>query len=565
MPARIERIGRKTHRAGGSKSPIRTTTLKFTAKDFVAQHTKSADGKSLAEDYDIDFDKDVIEEGTKSIVYRCTHKATGEERAVKIVEKSSWNDDANDSIKHEIDLLKKMDHPNIVRIFSTFEDEKHYYIVMDYCKGGELRDQLYSGTGLSEYYIAVLMKTLLSTINYVYEKHQVVHLGIKAENILLEGHRHVEQLKLIDFGNSIQAPKAQKLDRLVGAAAYLAPESLQHQNYGHKTDCWAIGVLAFLGLSGSTPFAADSDMETLELILNSKEEVLNKDIFKGEAWEGISSDAIDFVSKMLSFEPFKRPSAKEALQHPWIKRVTEAQVEVIEKYDTPLAQSSMENMFKLQATSKLQQAALTYIASQCLTWFDKQSMERIFQGVDVRASGKLTKEDVKIAYQKYMVDTGKSQHALTGTEVDELFQRVSFAGNNTVEYSEFLVAALPKEVLLTDENIQKAFATFDKDADGKISEDDLKKVLSFYMNTEEGSLDLYIRDKVLKQMPVGEDGKIGFDSFAEMLRNSKSGPGRDPDAALAQEQQDDADNAAVPFSGNIFDQYRLVFERNLKA
>jgi calcium-dependent protein kinase len=122
-------------------TPNRSKTIKFSAKLFVPEHTKSSDGsgKSLADAYSVDFENDVIEEGSKSVIYKCIYKETGEERAVKIVEKSSWNDDANASIRSEIELLRKMDHPNIVRVFSTYEDDKYYYIVMDYCKGGELR------------------------------------------------------------------------------------------------------------------------------------------------------------------------------------------------------------------------------------------------------------------------------------------------------------------------------------------------------------------------------------------------------------------------------------------
>jgi calcium-dependent protein kinase len=162
--------------------------------------------KSLNDLYNVDFENDIIEEGSKSVIYNCIFKETGEERAAKIVEKFSWNGDANASIRSEIELLRKMDHPNIVRVFSTFEDDRYYYIVMDYSKGGELRDQIVRETGMSEFYVAVLVKTVLSTINYCFQKHGVIHLGLKPENILLEGPRSVEQKKLIDFGNSKHAP-----------------------------------------------------------------------------------------------------------------------------------------------------------------------------------------------------------------------------------------------------------------------------------------------------------------------------------------------------------------------
>jgi calcium-dependent protein kinase len=559
-----------TRPAARKTTPNRTKTIKFSAKLFVPQHTKSSDGKTLTELYDIDFENDQIEEGSKSIIYKCRFKENNEERAVKISEKSGWNDDENAKIKHETQTLKKMDHPNIVKIYSTFEDDKYEYIVMDYCKGGELRDQLLRGSGFGEYYTAVLIKTILSAINYCYQKHNIVHLGIKPENILLEGHRQVEQLKLIDFGNSIVAEKSTKLDRLIGNAAYLAPESLQYHTYSHKTDMWAIGVIAFYSLSKKFPFDAPTDRETLELILNSKEEVAKKEIFIGEAWETISDDAMDFIAQLLAFEQFKRPSAKNALKHPWIQRVTEAQAEVLLKRDATVAKAVTENLFQFHAPSKLQQAAVTFIASQCLDRFDRDDIEKIYQAVDSSGAGKLSKDDVKTAFKKFVnID-------LTDSEVNTLFERLDFVGTKYIDYSEFLVAALPEEVLLAEENVKKAFETFDKDGDGMISHEDLKQVLGFFLDIDDDRMDGYIRDKILKQIDTGDDsGQISFKVFEKMLRQTKNGPGREARAAAAATAEPEAATAAtskeatigggvdrMSISVDIFSQYKTVFERN---
>ncbi|CAB9504472.1 activated protein kinase catalytic subunit alpha-1 [Seminavis robusta] len=557
---------------GRRATPARNKTFKFSAKLFVPEHTRDGSGKSLDELYSIDFENDVIEEGSKSVIYRCVHKESGEERAVKIVAKSSSNEDENARIRQEIELLKKMDHPNIVRVFSTFEDNKHFCIVMEYCKCGELRHQIIGGTSLSEFYVAVMIKTILSTINYCYQKHQVVHLGLKPENILLDSTVSVEQLKLIDFGNSIQAPTATKAERLIGSAAYLAPESLQYHSYSHKTDIWAIGCVAFLALSGHMPFDAANDKETLELIINSKNEVERKEIFQGDKWALVSDDAIDFLSKMLSFEPFKRPSAKEALQHPWIQRVTQAQIEVVQKRDISLAKSAIDNLFSLQAPSKLQQAALTYIASQCLSKFDKSEMERIYQALDLNGLGKLSKEDVQKAHAKYMEDEADIKK-LTKGELKELFAQVDFLGNGFIEYSEFLVGALPVDRLLTEENMLKAFQHFDHDKDGEISAEDLKHVLGALLpkaDTTSLNLDKYIHEKVLRQVETGAEGTITYDVFVDLLLESKSGPGRNPhrrQSAQFTSEEFRMANAVdrMSISGNVFDQSRFVFERNLKV
>lgn len=558
---------RNTVRPTGCKGAInRKTTIKFSANLFVPQQAIS-DGVSMDAVYSIDFDKDKIEEGSKSVVYKCIHRETGEERCVKIVAKNYWNDDANASVREEMNLLRTVDHPNIVRVFETFEDDKHYYIVMDFCRGGELRDQLFKGTGLSEYYVAVLVKTVLSSINYCFQKHGVVHLGLRPENILLEGNQRIEQLKLIDFGKSVIAPTATKLDRLIGAAAYLAPESLKHLNYSHKTDIWAVGIIAFAALSGSLPFDAESEQEALDLILNSREEVRSKEIFKEDAWAGVSDDAIDFVSKMLSFEPYKRPSAREALQHPWIRRVIEAQTEVTQNRDRVMTQQALGEVVRFQAPSKLQQAALTYIASQCLSKFDKAPIERIYQAMDLGGAGKLTKQDFQKAYSRYM---GEDEKMLTQGELTELFDNVNIMGNNTIEYSEFLVAALPAEVLLTENNIQKAFKLLDKDQDSKISAEDVKSMLKDMTQMDEDFMDQYIKNKVLKDVETRNDGTISFEIFSELLKDTKNGHGRDLNRRQSLQMTPEELEVfktieSTSIAGNTFDQFRKVFERNLRA
>jgi hypothetical protein len=113
--------------------PKRTNTIKFSARSFVPKTTSAL----LKDVYEIDFDDDKIEEGIKSVVYKCVHKETGTQRAVKVVEKSRWNDEENDKTRNKFNLLSLMEHPNIVKVYESFEGDTHFYIVTDYCHGGE--------------------------------------------------------------------------------------------------------------------------------------------------------------------------------------------------------------------------------------------------------------------------------------------------------------------------------------------------------------------------------------------------------------------------------------------
>lgn len=539
--------------------PNRTQTIKFSADSFVARYGgKSVDFESVSfEDvYEVSFEEDKIEEGDRSTIFKCRHRESREERAVKRIEKSRWNEDENEKIHKEVQLLRSMDHPNIIKIYAIFEDDKYIYIVMEYCSGGELYAHMFRGSGFSEYYTAVLIKTLLSTVNYFYSKKKVVHLGIKPENILLESHGQIELLKIIDFGNSIIAPKAMQMNSLIGNPQYLAPESAKSNKYSHKTDIWAIGVLMFASLSGTLPFDASNHAETLELIVNSKEDVATRKLFTGPGWEAVSDDAIDLLSQLLSYEQFKRPSAKVALSHPWIERVTEAQSEVMQKRDAAVANLALNNLFQFSASSKLQQAALTYISSQLLTKFDTASFDNFFQAMDISGAGKLTKDDLKKSYSKFLGEE------LSESEVDGLFEALDVNSSNFVEYTEWLVAALPEAVLLSEANLKKTFDAFDKDLDGNISAEDLKHVLRVFLNIGDESVDIYIREKILEQVKTGEDGKLTYAVFVDMLRETKNGPGRDLKATEDKNLEKGEEDLSVARE-NLFEKHKLAFERNL--
>ena len=135
----------------------------------------------MSELYEVDFTKDKIEEGSKSVIYKCTHRETGSDRAVKVIKKSSWDEDENEKIRREFHLLKSMEHPSIIRVYESFETKDSFYIVTDYCKGGELREVLFRNGGLTEHYCAAMLKgrshaSLYFRMGNVIEQHTLQRL-----------------------------------------------------------------------------------------------------------------------------------------------------------------------------------------------------------------------------------------------------------------------------------------------------------------------------------------------------------------------------------------------------
>lgn len=132
----------------------------------------------------------------------CVHKDSNTQRAVKVLRKSAMDEEEERMLFNEINILKQLDHPNIVKMYEFFQDEKRYYIITELCKGGELFDEIISRGHFNENDAALLMKQLLSCINYCHSKN-IVHRDLKPENILLEANKDFDQIKIIDFGTSL--------------------------------------------------------------------------------------------------------------------------------------------------------------------------------------------------------------------------------------------------------------------------------------------------------------------------------------------------------------------------
>ena len=178
------------------------------------------------------------------------------------IQKSDWT-----RLKYEIDILKNLDHPNILRLYETFEDSNSIYLVTELCEGGELFDEIMARNRFEEKDAAPIMKQLLSAINYCHKKN-VCHRDLKPENVLLDS-KDKQTIKVIDFGTSQVFANEEKMELVLGTAYYIAPEILTGK-YDEKCDMWSIGVILYILLSGEPPFAGGSDAEIIAKVKKGK-------------------------------------------------------------------------------------------------------------------------------------------------------------------------------------------------------------------------------------------------------------------------------------------------------
>ena len=250
---------------------------------------------------------EVVGSGAFASVRKVKSKANGQYRALKIIKKQKNQNNARMYL--EVEILKKLVHPNIMQIFEFYEDKKNFYIITEFCEGGELFDKIIEKGTFSENEAAWIMKQHLSAVNYIHSNN-IVHRDLKPENILLDTKKD-NIIKIIDWGTARFFDKSKKMNRINGTPYYIAPEVLA-EKYDEKCDIWSCGVIMYIMLCGYPPFNAESDELILEKIKKGKFS------FPPEEWDSVSPLAKDLVTKMLEFHPSKRLSANEALTHKWL-------------------------------------------------------------------------------------------------------------------------------------------------------------------------------------------------------------------------------------------------------
>lgn len=243
------------------------------------------------------------------------HRKTKKIFAVKSILKSKIQD--VDVLRREIDILTEVDHPHIIHLEDVYEDAKYLHLVTELCTGGELYDRVIEKARspekhFSEMDAARIIRNILDAIRYIHDEKHIVHRDLKPENFLLLDKSDDSPVKIIDFGLSRRDDFGVMRSR-VGTVYYVAPEVL-FDDYTNKCDIWSIGVISYILLSGHPPFLGSTERETLQFV---KDGVIS---FPTPDWDEVSQQAIEFVSHLLQRDPEARPTASEALNHPWLQR-----------------------------------------------------------------------------------------------------------------------------------------------------------------------------------------------------------------------------------------------------
>uniref|UniRef100_A0A8C3FFW0 Death-associated protein kinase 1 n=1 Tax=Chrysemys picta bellii TaxID=8478 RepID=A0A8C3FFW0_CHRPI len=255
--------------------------------------------------------------GQFAVVKKCREKSTGLQYAAKFIKKrrtkSSRRGVSREDIEREVNILKEIQHPNVITLHDVYENKTDVILILELVAGGELFDFLAEKESLTEEEATEFLKQILNGVYYLHTL-QIAHFDLKPENImLLDRNVPKPRIKIIDFGLAHKIDFGNEFKNIFGTPEFVAPEIVNYEPLGLEADMWSIGVITYILLSGASPFLGETKQETLANV-----SAVNYD-FEEEFFSNTSALAKDFIRRLLVKDPKKRMTILDSLQHPWIK------------------------------------------------------------------------------------------------------------------------------------------------------------------------------------------------------------------------------------------------------
>ncbi|KAI5386915.1 CDPK-related kinase 5 [Lathyrus oleraceus] len=422
----------------------------------------------------------------------------GQQVAVKVIPKAKMTTAiAIEDVRREVKILRALNgHSNLVQFYDSFEDQENVYIVMELCEGGELLDMILSRGGkYSEDDAKAVMVQILNVVAFCHLQ-GVVHRDLKPENFLYTSKDESSELKAIDFGLSDFVRPDERLNDIVGSAYYVAPEVL-HRSYSTEADVWSIGVIAYILLCGSRPFWARTESGIFRAVLKADPG------FEEVPWPSLSSEAKDFVKRLLNKDPRKRISAAQALSHPWIRNYNDVKV--------PLDILIFKLMKTYMRSSSLRKAALRAL-SKTLTADELYYLREQFALLEPSKNGSISLENINKALKKYATD------AMKESRITDFLSSLTSLQYRRMDFEEFSAAALSVHQLEAldrwEQHARCAYELFEKDGNRAIVIEELASELGLGP-----SIPVHV---VLHDWIRHTDGKLSFLGFVKLLHGVSS-------------------------------------------
>ena len=504
--------------------------------------------------FDIYDELEELGEGAYGVVKKvCLKENRDTVRAMKIISKENIVEGQSQKLLDEIQILKKLEHPNIMKIYEYYDDSTNIYIVSELCDQGDLLGKMTKLGSMSELVVKFLMNQVLNALSYLHDN-RVFHGDIKLENVMLyktskkKGRRFTKlnnelnssfklqkdieniykeqnkdirtslifledmtnfEVKLIDFGCSkfLQKKKHNKLSGIVGTSIYCSPEVIDNL-YDERSDEWSCGVLMYILLCGEPPFQGETEEE---IFANVKKGVID---FSKKKFQNVSNNCIDLIKKLLTPNKKYRIKASEALKHPFFT----------ENFNpmSALTQSKDLNILKRfislkKLPSKLHEVVIAYCCFNFISKEEEKQLRGLFRFMDHDNKNKLTIQDFKRGFKEANI-------MVSSFELKNIMNILDSDGSNLIEYQEFLRATCDKKLLFSDENLKAVFAVIDKKKKGYATSEDIQR---FVLGNNKKIVNKSTIKGCTAQIGMKKNTKLTFEQFCEIIRNNSCLPKND--------------------------------------
>ena len=442
--------------------------------------------------------------GSFGTVYEAKNNLFNNIVAMKIIHKKVNQN--NLMIKNEIDILKKLSHPNIVKIYEFYESQNFFYLVNEYCREGELYNYINKSV-LNEQQLSIIFYQVFSGLYYLHEN-TILHRDLKPENILIskkeidpKTNEEYFWIQIIDFGTAKIFEQDKNEKSIVGSAYYIAPEVL-NQDYNEKCDTWSVGVILYMFLVGRAPFDGANNEEIIYSIRTKNYDENNEKLLSH------SPEVRDLVKNLLQKDIKKRFSAKEALNHQWFKKFNGRKLFGLFSKDEILP--FINNIFNYTFHSKIQQLVIAFLVHNLPMNDTNINILKIYRYFNKSGDCKLTKDELINGLIEYKDKNEVEQN------VDNLFKLLDGDNNGYIEFEEFLRACINKKELLTEEHLKYAFNFLDKENKGILT----AKEINLAFCEQENKLFEIAISKDINDFDEDGDGNINFEEFKKLMANT---------------------------------------------
>ncbi|XP_042514771.1 calcium and calcium/calmodulin-dependent serine/threonine-protein kinase-like isoform X2 [Macadamia integrifolia] len=494
--------------------------------------------REVSDDYVV---KDVLGGGGFSVVRRGVSKSSGRKSQVAIKtlkrfgsheqttrcsaqENNTASNESTKSMKilpvsdalliNEITVMRKIvedvtPHPNVIDLYDLYEDLNGVHLVLELCSGGELFDRIVDQEKYSEAEAAAMVRQIANGLSALHRAN-IIHRDLKPENCLFLNNSENSPLKIMDFGVSSVEEFTEPIVGLFGSIDYVSPEALSQGKVTSGTDMWALGVILYILLSGDPPFQATSFRQKQQLILAGDFS------FKDHTWTTISPSAKQLISRLLSVDPQKRPTAQELLLHPWVIGDSVKQ----ELMDAEI----ISRLHSFNARRKFRAAGIASLLSSTVMLRTKK-LRNLLESHDLTLE---ELENLRMHFKKIR----KDGDIATLSEFEEMLKAMNMSSllpfarrifdlfdNNqdgTVDMREILCGFSTLRNSQGDDALHLCFQMYDADrkyhTGQALPEDCLPADI-----TEPGTL-----DEIFERMDANTDGKVTFEEFKAAMKRDSS-------------------------------------------